>query len=229
MGRKGQVWVSAVIYVLIAVTALVIILAATQPLIARMKDKAAVQKQKETMAGLDEQISGVATEGPGSQRAVPVDISDGTIMIKNDSLVYDVQTESKVVEPRTQTDIGNLRVGSGTDVSAYETNNSYVLENSKIKVYFIKSNNITNTSQIIQKMQLLSTNATVTQGFTFNVGTGTSVLIDKSYTSMMTEGSSMGAASVIAHCNQTSNEYDLVFELGSEADFIKVNIANKVR
>jgi len=229
MRRKGQVWISATIYILVAVTALVIILAATQPLINRMRDKATVQKQKETMVALDEQITGVAEEGAGSQRVVPIDILEGQIVVKNEGLVYEVETESKVVESGSQIELGNLIISSGNDVNAYEDNNSYVLENSKVRVILIKTNNLGNTSDIIQEITLKSTNATV-DGFEFEVdSTDTTELETGSYTELDNEGNALGSASVTAHCNQTKNIYDLVFTLDSEADFLRVDVENLVK
>lgn len=232
MQRKAQIWISAVIYVLIIVTALVIILATTQPLLDRMKDKATVQKQKDTMTALDEQISGVAAEGPGSQRVVPIDITGGKIAVSGDSLTYSAETDTKVIEPSTQLTAGNLVIGSGTDVKAYTQNSSYFLENSRIRVEMIKTNNLSSTSQTIKNITLLETNTTATETFSFDVGGGTS-LLDGSYTKMEKEGNNLAMATVVAHCNQTidsiNNEYDLVFTLESEADFIKVDLENLVR
>ncbi len=227
MERKGQVWISATIYTLVIITALVIILAATQPLIDRMRDKAAVQKQKETMTALDNQISGIAAEGPGSQRVIPIDIMDGQIVVANDGLVYNVETDSKVVEPRSQVELGNLKLSSGTDVNAYE-DGDFVLENSKIRVTFINTDYLNDTEEIIKELLLLSTNGTVTDVFTFDIGDGSS-LEEGSYTLLEQEGTSLGTASVKAFCNQTNFEYDLVFTLDSEADFIRADIENLVR
>ena len=226
MGKKGQIWISATIYVLVAVTALVIILAATQPLINRMKDKATVQKQKETMVALDEQILGVATEGAGSQRLVPIDILEGQILVKNNGLVYEVETETKVVEPRSQVQLGNLKISSGNDVNAYEMENSYILENSKIRVNFIKTSDLNYTNEIIQNITLKSTNTTVNDEFTFDLGNEGSDLDNNSYTELIDEGENLGSAVLKAHCNKTNIIYDLIFTLDSEADFVRVNVEN---
>jgi type II secretory pathway pseudopilin PulG len=221
--KKADIWISAVIYVLVAVTAMVIILAATQPLIARMKDKAAFSKQKDTMTSLDDQISSVASEGAGSQRVVPVDISGGMIVVKDNGLSYSLETESKVVEPGSNVQLGHLSISSGSDVSAYQTNNSYILENSRVRFYFIKTNNLTDTGDIIQNVTLLSTNTNVNGGFEFDVGDGTSCN-SGSFTSMQ-EKHNVGSASVMAHINQT-HIYDLVFTLDTDADFVKVDVEN---
>jgi len=228
MQRRAQVWISAVIYTLIIVTALVIILAATQPLIERMRDKAAVQKQKEMMTMLDEQITSVASEGPGSQRAVPIDMADGKITVADDGLQYDVETASKVIESRSQLTLGNLVIGSGSDVNAYEAGSGYVMDNGRIRVEMIKTNDLNYTYQIIRNMTLLETGSTSSENFSFDIGSGTA-LLDGSYTNLDSEVKNAATASLTAHCNQTNNEYDLVFSLDSGADFLKVDMKNRVR
>jgi hypothetical protein len=228
MQRRAQVWISAVIYTLIIVTALMIILAATQPMIERMRDKAAVQKQKEMMIALDEQISSVASEGPGSQRAVPIDIADGEIVVAEDGLAYNIETSSKVIEPRSQLTLGNLAIGSGSDVNAYENNTAYIMENSRIRVEMIKTSDLNYTYQIIKKMTLIENGISSSDTFSFDIGNGTA-LLDGSYTKLDSEVKDGATASLTAHCNQSKNEYDLVFTLDSEADFMKVDLNNRVR
>ena len=63
MNRKSQVWMSAVLYILIAAVAMVIILQAGIPLLNGMKDRASYTRAKDTLAGIDKIVEEVAGEG----------------------------------------------------------------------------------------------------------------------------------------------------------------------
>ena len=51
--KKAQIWISAVLYTLIIVVAIVIVLSAVVPLINKMKDRAIFQKVKNELLNLD--------------------------------------------------------------------------------------------------------------------------------------------------------------------------------
>ncbi len=108
LNKKGDVWISVVLYTAIGVIALTIILSAGLPLIQKMRDKNTVAQTKALMAVIDENIRAVVSEGPGSRRFLsPLEIKAGDLFIQADSVApngdrvyWTFKTTAKMVEPR---------------------------------------------------------------------------------------------------------------------------------
>jgi len=97
---KGQIWISAVLYIAIGVVAISLILSAGLPLINKMRDRNTVMQTKELLHTFDEAIRQVASEGIGSQRVLdPVIIRGGKLSIENDKIKWQMDTETQMMEP----------------------------------------------------------------------------------------------------------------------------------
>src|SRR3989344_4448752 len=91
--KKGDLWVSAVLYLTLGVIAISLILGAAVPFI---------NKIKELLFTLDETIRRVANEGPGSQRELsPFTIGAGKLSIYQDveQINWTLETEALIQEP----------------------------------------------------------------------------------------------------------------------------------
>jgi len=211
MRRKGQIWVSATIYILIITIAIVLILAVVQPLIDRMRDKAAYTSNKDSALNLDQQISGVAAEGPGSQRVVPVDIVQGKLNLDNGTLSWQMESETKIIEPGSKKDIGRVTISSGTDVIAIQGENTTILKNKYVVVTF--NNNYTTSDTVIANINLVETNANVS-GINFpdidSIG----------FVELEQEGTNLAFATVTAF--NASGTKQLSFILRSEVDYLEI-------
>ncbi len=99
--KKGDVWVSAVLYFGLGIVILTIILSAGTPVVNRLRDKNIVLQTKEVMHTLDSNIREVAREGPGSQRPLTVDIRKGEFVIDrvNDKVEWSYNTKALLSEP----------------------------------------------------------------------------------------------------------------------------------
>lgn len=84
MNKKADVWISAVIYVGIAITILTIVLAAGLPVINRMRDRNIATDTKEILHELDSTIRDVVQEGPGARRTPSIKITRGEFDINQD-------------------------------------------------------------------------------------------------------------------------------------------------
>lgn len=103
LNKKGDVWISVVMYTAIGVIALTLILAAGLPLIQKMRDKNTVAQTKNLMTIVDENIRAVVGEGPGSRRFLsPFEIKSGDFFIDQDAdrIYWTSKTNAKLVEPR---------------------------------------------------------------------------------------------------------------------------------
>ncbi len=229
---KGQIWISAVLYILIAVAIMVLVLQAGIPIIKGLQEKASFTRAKDTMLSIDQQIKDVASEGQGSQRVVPLDVSDGKISVENNALRWKIESDTKLLEPRTKLQQGNLVISSDVDVSAAQIDNYYILQNSKILVNISKygsESNMTNinTSRLINYVIFKDTNAK-TNG-TFKLYDAAGQTTGTGYTTLLDPGTGLVSARVLAHVNTTNFDYDAELKLDSNADFITVNFKNIVQ
>ncbi len=230
---KGQIWISAVLYILIVVAVLVIILEAGIPIINGLRERTAFARSKETMISIDQQIRDVAGEGIGSQRVVPLEVQEGKVTVEDNKLRWKLETDTKLMEPRTKIAQGSLIVTADVDVSSSEKNDYYILQNSKILANLSKfgsETNITNinTSRLINYIEFKDNSARTNGTFTFSVNNSAATSTGKGYTKLLDSGSGLVSARVMAHVNTTNFDYDIELKLDSKADFIKAELKNVV-
>ena len=235
MGAKAQIWISAILYILVITVVMVIVLNAGVPIMKDLQDKTVFARQKNTFLALNQQINDISEEGIGSQRVVPIEIEKGNLELKDGSLKWDLLTNAKILESGQQIELGNLFISSNADVSSRNNLNNYTLSNAYLSVAFHKCEDRTicafNESGLMMDKQPIFRNpetgiSTPASGqFKFDFGgaatwnyTGFSVLED--------EGSSIGAARVLYYINNTNSSYYTVIEftLESNRDFLQVRI-----
>jgi len=236
MGAKAQIWISAILYILVITVVMVIVLNAGVPIMKDLQDKTVFARQKNTFLALNQQISDISEEGVGSQRVVPIEVEKGNLELKDGSLKWDLLTNAKILEPGQQIELGNLFISSNADVtSTNNPNSTYTLSNTYISVAFHscedRSTCYFQQDTLMLPGQPVFTNpetgiSTAASGqFTFDFGaagtwnySGFSVLED--------EGSSLGAARVLYYINNTNSSYYTVveFTLESNRDFMQVRI-----
>lgn len=113
INKKGDIWVSAVLYIALGMVIITIVLAAGIPLITQMKDKNTVAQTKRVMTSIDDNLKEVATEGPGSRRVIsPLDIGSGelTVNINEDYIEWKMLTKNKMMEPNINFQEGALNL-----------------------------------------------------------------------------------------------------------------------
>ena len=228
--KKGAIWISAVIYVIVVVVIMIIVLEAGLPLIEGLTEKNAFNKIRNTVVALDKQIQQIASEGQGSQRVIPIEITDGELKITDQRLRWKLETDSQLVEPKSRVELGNMVIASGIDVTARSVDSYFIVENSRIRINFSKigaSNNFSdiNTSGIINDIFYKDNDARTNGTFTFYVNDSSS-LTGTGYTKLEDEGTSLTTAAVRAHINNSAMQYDIVMTLDSKADFFRARIEN---
>ncbi|RLE38149.1 hypothetical protein DRJ17_04860 [Candidatus Woesearchaeota archaeon] len=225
MSKKAQVWVSTVLYILIIVTVLVIVLGAALPIIKNISHKSSYIRSKEIMLQLDKIIQEVADQGAGSQRNFPLKLTAGTITIANSKVIYTQKTDQAIIYPRAAIEIGNVKIQSDADVNTYQTENYIILNNSRISVNFTRCGNESNyvsvnTANIINSITYEGNSIS---NFQFLLNDDGTTGTGNGYIKLLDDGSSLSFARVKAHIN-SSIEYDLIFTLQSNADFLQVNV-----
>jgi len=84
MQKKGDIWISAVLYFGLGIVIITILLAAGLPVINKLRDKNIVIQTKQVMHTIDQNIREVIKEGPGSQRIVTMNIKKGSFIVDQD-------------------------------------------------------------------------------------------------------------------------------------------------
>lgn len=223
--KKSQIWMSAVIYLLITIVVMSVVLAAGLPLIREVRDKTVVNSAKNNMAILDNYILQVASEGPGSQRVVSIEIPKGDFYVGDGSLRWSMLTDFELVNDNSVIDLGqNLKLTSTEQILSYEEGSFYVMENQFIKVRFNKIGSPTNlatisTDRIIQDIQFEDGTA---QQYNFNFSVS-GVSSGEGYTKLQTHGENLGSSELIAHIESDTLIYDIIFTLEGNADYLKIN------
>ncbi|PLW79778.1 hypothetical protein C0585_06125 [Candidatus Woesearchaeota archaeon] len=245
MKRKGQIWISAVIYILIITTSLLIVLKFGIPLIDEMKDRNSFEKSKNMMKALDEQIIQVANEGEGSQRVVTLDISEGKLLVENDQVVWEFETDNDILDERTSQETGNIKIVSNANVQSIENEENYILSTvidydsngnpigfgADIKKIGDENNwDTINASLLIQNITYDGVDSNGT--FKMFLGDDESTSYGNGYTKLVPEGNNtnLGSSTIIAHINTTLSgsklEYDIHITLNSYSDFLVIETKN---
>jgi hypothetical protein len=233
--KKGNLWVSAIIYTLVAVFTVTLILNTGVPLLSEMKDRSVFEKVKEIMLEVDGQFTDLASQGEGSQSRLGLDIKEGEVSISDNEIIWEIETKQALMSPRSSTTLGNLIVASNANVNTIELDDYYIMQTRmKNDTFTVVINRhgteagwtFFNTSQIIEN---ISYNGEDMGGsFIFSIGEIANSTNGTGYITMYPSGnhSHLGSAKVIAHINSTFAEYDLEFSLESYADFLTTRLIN---
>jgi hypothetical protein len=233
MMSKAQIWISAILYILVITVVMVMVLNAGVPIIKDLQDKTVFTREKNAFLSLNQHINDISEEGIGSQRVIPIEIEKGNLELKDGALKWDLRTNAKILESGQQIELGNLYITSNADVSARSYANNYTLENTYLRATFYKCEDrgvcILNESGMI--MQLVFKNpetgvdTVAANAFTFDFGTG-GPWDTSGFSVLEDEGSSLGAARAVYYVNNTNSSYYTVveFKLQSNRDFIEARI-----
>lgn len=229
--KRGAIWVSAVIYVLVGIIVLTVVIEAGIPFIKSLQERSNVNRARNTLSGIDQQIQDTAKEGQGSQRVIPLDVSEGTVKVEDNKLRWKIETSSKVLEPRTRIELGNLVIASDVDVSAADQSGFHIVQNSRILANFTMFGSKTNfsginTSSLLNYIEFKDTGSKTTGTFTFFINQNASSISGTGYTELLQTGTGLASATLKAHVNSTIYEYDLLLSLDSKADFLRAQIEN---
>ncbi len=233
--KKSQIWISVIIYTMVALLALVLILNTGLPILTEMKERSLFNKIKDAMLDLDRHITDIAKQGEGSQAAVSFEIKEGEMKFLDNQLIWEIETSSKLISPRTSTKIGNLIISSNSNIRSFELEDYYIMET------FIKEDNFSvrinkfnskeapgdiNTSRLIE---YISFNGEKMDGnFNFYINNNETSSLGTGYTEIIPAGNNtnVGSAKVVAHVDSDFGKYKLEFTLESYADFLIVRVKN---
>lgn len=110
--KRGQIWISAVIYIGLGVIAITLLVGAGVPLINKVRDRNTFLQTKDVMQTIDKAIMQVVAEGPGSQRVLsPLEIKRGFLSIPiSREIKWEMETKAVLQEPGQLIREGNLNL-----------------------------------------------------------------------------------------------------------------------
>jgi hypothetical protein len=138
MKKKGDIWISAVIYIALGIVILTIVLAAGLPIISKMKDSYVAKQTKEIMFILDKNIRSVYNQGPGAQTRLKLKIGRGELEIdqENERISWHTRTKAVLSEPDVTIQEGNLKILTESSAQKGEYNLYLTLEYSELNITY---------------------------------------------------------------------------------------------
>lgn len=95
--KKGDTWISAVLYIALGTIIVAMMLAAGIPVINKIRDRNVILETKDVLFGINNAIRTVMREGPGSQRSFTISIDRGSLIINDVHENINWTMESKTI------------------------------------------------------------------------------------------------------------------------------------
>lgn len=225
--RKSQIWIEAVLYILMTAIIMVVVLEAGIPILDKMKDKSIFIQTRDNFVSLSQHIEEVSNAGPGSQRLVPIEIKKGYLKVDNEKVKWYMDTKAEIIAPMSKISLGNVKIASDSDVDAYTSGDYYVLENFYVLAAFNRIGNSSSydnmtSTNILAYLKFKGTGGTTNGTFTFLIDSAT--ISGNGYTTMES-GYDKDRGSVSAFINTTLGiNYTITFTLYGDTDFLAVNM-----
>ncbi len=111
--KKGDIWVSTVIYIALSIIVLTIVLVAALPVIHKLKDRNVTIQTKNILIQIDKNIREIVSSGPGSKRVLSPVIIDAGILnfdIDNSVINWTLKTTDDSAESGILRQEGNVFV-----------------------------------------------------------------------------------------------------------------------
>jgi type II secretory pathway pseudopilin PulG len=231
------------LYAGITVTAVGAILTTAVPALEDQRDASQIRNAQDFLRNLDSSTQEVVSEGQGSTRELDLSFSQGNIEFdaRNDTVVYSLQTDAEVVSPQTSIRRGNIVLANNARVSVRnetcEGVQSYVLENEHIKACIrnvgSQSNQKSiNTSDLLVKYRFKDQNRDLNGNLSVLVNSNSRTSSGTGFTSVPYDSlprNRVGSGQVTATVGTTVGNqftYDVVFQLPTGADFLKIDVQN---
>ncbi|MFB6166994.1 MAG: hypothetical protein ABEJ62_01900 [Candidatus Nanohaloarchaea archaeon] len=240
MGKGVSEVATAALYVGVTVTAISVALTTGLPALENMQEAASIRKAQSFMQELDSNVQEVVSEGEGSTRTIRVNFDRGRLYFDNetDSLVYELQTDARVISPQATRRTGNVILSSNADVTVKNATiggtDCYMMENEHIEACIKKigspdSYKSINTSELLVEYNFTepSPDRSLNADMFVKLNGVKSTGWGNGYTAAETYGNFIGTGRVRATIvSDYGYTYDIIFSLPTGSDFLKVDVQN---
>lgn len=239
MSKGASEIATMALYVGISVAAISGAMTVGIPALENQQEAASIQKAQQFMQTLDSNIQEVVAEGEGSTRTLRLNLERGRLFYDNDtnSLIYELESDAPVISPQASRSSGNVILSSNADVSVKETTvggtECFLMENEHIRTC-IKKVGAQNNPESINTSELLvlyefksdSGNKQLNADMTVELNDQQSTSYGEGYTYAPDTGEFIGTGEVVATVSTSTFTYDVIYQLPTGADFIKVDVQN---
>jgi hypothetical protein len=233
--KKADIWVSVIIYTLIAAVALFIILQGGIPMLQKLRERAAYTRMKDVMISMDKQVSELSYEGEGSQRIFPLEMREGKMKVEGSSVFWEYSTDSEIISPRSSNKVGNLLIASNANVRTFDNGTYFLLENKvdndtfRAKIRKLGTSSSWVPVSTADFIEYLSFNDQKMDGvFNFSLSENPDSASGLGYTELVPSGNNsyLGWAKAVMHINSSYAEYDLEIMMESYSDYVTAKVRN---
>lgn len=228
-GKGINPLLAAVFYTVIVLTGVSIVLTVGLPALEKARTVSSIEQARVAMSDLDALIREVASEGRGSQRVVTFRVTAGSFRIAPGKAEWTIQAPPGILDPRSWRKIGNLILGSDTEVDVYEERvdgaDYFVMENEILRIYIQKlgSGSSINTSKLIYRIENKDLGVNETEPIIIIPDDDWDAATGTGYTSASMLEYGLGTGQVSAYVNSNAGiNYRLDFILESGADFLTI-------
>lgn len=224
MNKRGQVWVSTILYFTLTLVLIIFLLNYFRPTLDRIKTNSEMKALEKEAMKFNDILEELIKEGKGSQKEIDLALEKGSILVTNDSL--------KVVLPRVSDDLiekeisDKVVITTKNEIFISENSTHYELKNAyiriKLKKYGNSSNHVSiNTSEILEEIEYLETNSIINPDFSFYIGDDESTSIGTGYTELIKSDfyNSFGKINIYMHTSKVNYMFSIVLE--SDMKFIR--------
>ncbi|MCD6476918.1 MAG: hypothetical protein J7K26_01980 [Candidatus Aenigmarchaeota archaeon] len=102
--------IGAVLVIVITISAIALIIQISKPSIDRQKEIIIFDSAKNIMKSIDNSIKDVSSEAQGSSRKIKIDIVEGVLLIKDNKIVYNLDSPSQIIGKDIIQQENNLRI-----------------------------------------------------------------------------------------------------------------------
>lgn len=229
------------LYVGIAMAAISVTITIGQPALENMQQASSIQKAQNFMQQLDSNAQEVLSEGEGSTRTLRTRFDRGELYFDDtrEKLVYELQTDAKVISPQTSKKVGNVILTSSANVKVNKTTingvDCYLMENEHIKACIKdvgsesnqKSINTSNLLILYEFKDETGSNKKLDGNMTVEINGADTTSYGTGYTRPEEKGDYLGTGEVVATVDSDYGwKYDVSYQLPTGADFLKVDVQN---
>lgn len=231
--RKGvSPLISYAMYIGIGIAAVIIAINTAQPYLTELEDTAEIQNQIQSLSTLSDQIERTAQMGSGAQTVHNIQIQRGELFIDDQSVIYELQTDSGIISSGTRREIGNVILSANAEASLTETTydgtECYKLENRYIETCIATKATSNSFEQADFKDLLLyirnkQQNETIEPDINVLID-GNDITNADIRTTPVTKGDYLGTAHLAILVSPPNNPtYTVNIKLKSGSDFLQIN------
>lgn len=235
---------TAALYVGVSIGAISTALTVGLPAIENMQDASAIRSAQDFMQRFDAAVDQVVAEGRGSTREISFSIDRGRLFYSNESnaLVYELETDAGVISPQSSREVGNVILSSNADTTVTNVTDSsdldgytgpdcILMENEHIQACIKRvggpnNQQSINTSDLLTHYEFKDSSRELDGNLSVKIDDDFESSWGQGYTTTNRYGEFIGTGRVVAHVESDRFTYDVVFQLPTGSDFIKVDVQN---